>query len=829
MITPGYPSSELHRWTIVLLVCFALMTLPVSGRIRPGARSAVTQVVGSEPGVVVEQASAGGEAAKQGIRPEDILTGWRLGAKKGEINSPFDLRALEREQAPLGSVTIDGRRNGQAVQWILGSGKWLATVRPNFKEPLLSEYQAGLQCIRSNDWNCGIDKWKSCARSAEGFSPGWLGCWVLLHMAESVFIAGRPDEADAYYKQAFQVVDKSAPGVADEVLRVWALSTERSGDIEGGRRLYGDLLERDRKSGKADLTTAADFNAAGVVELDHEDLDKAEDCFSRGYEIRKRVAPGSIAVARSLANLSIIASERGNVTKAEEYGREVVEIEEKLTPDTLEVAATLVNLGVITRDAGSLDKADEYLSRALAIQKKLAPGGGGMAKSLNNLGLVARDRGDLDYAEYCFKESLAIKEKGSDSLDLASTLSSLAVVAMDRGDLSQAERLLRRCLDISEKAAPSSESSASYFTDLGCVVRRQGDLSKAETLLKQALDLHQKLHPESLESAQTLRELGDLRLDRGEIDQAEEYYSHAAEITAKIAPGNLLNAELLGCLASSNAERGHTAEAAQRYEQALGAFESQTAQLGGSEITRSEFRSSLARYYKEYISLLVAGQRPELAFETVERARARTLLETLAEGKFELRRGVDPDLIEQERSIQADLSAKDRIRLSIPKDKRGEQQMIRIEKEINDLLGQYREVEAQIRTRSPKYAALTRPQRLTASEAERLLDSDTIALEYCLAQNKSYLFVVSRNSLKCYDLPSRATIYAAARRVHSSLTSSNDKVIGETNVQKRARKLKAQHEYQDGAQALGDMSLGAAAEQSWPTNRGLVISDGALA
>jgi len=813
----------------VLSIGFALISLPASGGVRPNTRGVVRQVEGSEPGVVVEQASAGGEAEKQGIRPEDILVGWRLGVKKGEINSPFDLRTLEREQAPLGAVTIDGRRNGQVVQWTLGSGKWFASVRPNFKEPLLSQYKAGLQCARSNDWNCGIAKLKTCAQSAEGFSPGWLECWVLLHTAELAFIAGRSDEADVYYKQAFQVADASAPGVAPEVLRVWALSTERLGNVEEARRLYADLMERDRKSGKADLTTAADFNAVGSLEFDHEDLDKAEDYVGRGYEIRKRLAPGSIAVARSLANLSIIASERGNVTKAEEYSRKVLEIEEELTPDTLEVAAILVNLGAITTDAGSLDKADEYLSRALAIQKKLAPGGGGMAKSLNNLGLVARDRGDLDYAEYCFKQSLAIKEKVSDSLDLASTLSSLAVVAMDRGDLSQAERLLRRCLDISEKAAPSSESSASYFTDLGCVVRRQGDLSKAETLLKQALDLHQKLHPESLESAQTLRELGDLRLDRGEIDQAEEYYSHAAEITAKIAPGNLLNAELLGCLASINAERGHTAEAAQRYEQALGAFESQTAQLGGSEITRSEFRSSLARYYKEYISLLVAGQRPELAFETVERARARTLLETLAEGKFELRRGVDPDLIEQERSIQADLSAKDRIRLSIPKDKRGEQRMIRIEKDIKDLLGQYREVEAQIRTRSPKYAALTRPQRLTASEAERLLDSDTIALEYCLAQNKSYLFVVSRNSLKCYDLPSRATIYAAARRVHSSLTSSNDKVIGETNVQKRARKLKAQHEYQDGAQALSDMVLGPAAEQIRASRRIVVISDGALA
>ena len=167
--------------------------------------------------------------------------------------------------------------------------------------------------------------------------------------------------------------------------------------------------------------------------------------------------------------------------------------------------------------------------------------------------------------------------------------------------------------------------------------------------------------------------------------------------------------------------------------------------------------------------------------------------------------------------------------MSIPRDKRGEQRMIRIEKEIKDLLAQYRALEAEIRRRSPKYAALTRPQRLTAGEAERLLDSDTIALEYCLAQDKSYLFVVTGNSVQCYELPNRTTIYAAARRVHSALTAGNGKIMGESNAQMRARKLKAQREYQDAAQALSDMNLGAAAEQIRASKRIVVISDGALA
>src|SRR5207244_3869903 len=80
--------------------------------------------------------------------------------------------------------------------------------------------------------------------------------------------------------------------------------------------------------------------------------------------------------------------------------------------------------------------------------------------------------------------------------------------------------------------------------------------------------------------------------------------------------------------------------------------------------------------------------------------------------------------------------------------------------------------EGQIRIQSPRYAALTQPRPLTLQEVqEQVLDSNTILLEYALGEERSYLWAVTKTSLITRELPSRAVIEAAAKRVYGLLTA----------------------------------------------------------
>jgi hypothetical protein len=83
-------------------------------------------------------------------------------------------------------------------------------------------------------------------------------------------------------------------------------------------------------------------------------------------------------------------------------------------------------------------------------------------------------------------------------------------------------------------------------------------------------------------------------------------------------------------------------------------------------------------------------------------------------------------------------------------------------------------VQSRIRATSPHYAALTHPTPLDLRGLQtRVVDEDTVLLEYALGTRKSFLWMVSKSSMDVFELPSRSEIESAARRVYTLLTARN--------------------------------------------------------
>jgi CHAT domain-containing protein len=81
-------------------------------------------------------------------------------------------------------------------------------------------------------------------------------------------------------------------------------------------------------------------------------------------------------------------------------------------------------------------------------------------------------------------------------------------------------------------------------------------------------------------------------------------------------------------------------------------------------------------------------------------------------------------------------------------------------------------VQAEIRSRSPRYAALSQPQPLSLRAVQQqVLDDDTLLLEYALGDERSYVWVVSNKDYVSYELPARVEIERTARRIHELLTA----------------------------------------------------------
>jgi CHAT domain-containing protein len=78
-------------------------------------------------------------------------------------------------------------------------------------------------------------------------------------------------------------------------------------------------------------------------------------------------------------------------------------------------------------------------------------------------------------------------------------------------------------------------------------------------------------------------------------------------------------------------------------------------------------------------------------------------------------------------------------------------------------------IEIDLRRDNPAYASIAAPEPLAAADIQRLLDPDSILLQYTLGEERSFVLAVTRESIRAVELANRATVDAAARRAYENL------------------------------------------------------------
>src|SRR5262249_33458982 len=169
---------------------------------------------------------------------------------------------------------------------------------------------------------------------------------------------------------------------------------------------------------------------------------------------------------------------------------------------------------------------------------------------------------------------------------------------------------------------------------------------------------------------------------------------------------------------------------------------------------RASYFASVQDLYKLHIDLLMRLHRRQptagfdaAALQTYEQARARSLIDLLAEASADIRQGVDPALFARERSLQQMINAEADKQMRLFGAQHTEESAAAVRRKIDDLLTQLLEIEAELKAHSPRYAALTQPSPLGLKEIQTAVTDDaTLLLEYSLGEERSYLWAVTANS-----------------------------------------------------------------------------------
>jgi len=429
-----------------------------------------------------------------------------------------------------------------------------------------------------------------------------------------------------------------------------------------------------------------------------------------------------------------------------------------------------------------------------------------------------------------YNEALESYRRANDRSREAQTLSGISEVYRLLGETQKALEKFNEALLIAQAIGDRSGRVAT-INNIGVVYRSLGEKQKALEKYNEALPIVRAAGNRSGE-ASTLNNIGEVYLSLGETQKALEKYNEALPLRREVGERNGEATTLLG-IARVEQKRGNLTQARQLIEQAIGLVESLRTNIGSQELRASYF-ASRHEFFESYIDVLMQmhKQNPAEAFDAValavsERARARSLLEFLNEAQADIRQGVDGPLLERERSLQQRLNARAAAQFALLNRKHTPAQAEAAAKEIASITTEYEELRAQIRARSPRYAALTQPQPLNLTEIQQqVLDPDTLLLEYSLGENASYLFVVSQTSITSHPLPKRAEIEATARRVRELLTAPQRRP-GDTEAKYRARIKEAGESYWTQAAELSRMLLGPVASQLGK-KRLAIVADGAL-
>jgi CHAT domain-containing protein/lipoprotein NlpI len=491
-------------------------------------------------------------------------------------------------------------------------------------------------------------------------------------------------------------------------------------------------------------------------------------------------------------------------------------------------AATLYEAGWLYGDIGQYQNALDCYSQALTLYKALG-NHKSIANTLNNTAWIYGDLGENQTALDLYLQAAEAKKKIGETDAVA-----ISNIASSYAHLGQYQRALDMHLQVlALRQGPADKAGrAITLSNIGNSYYHLGDVNRALDFYSQSLELMRQ-DTKKYYTAAVLNHMGVAYRSLGEYDKALSYFNEALELR-NVAGDHRGIATTLADIARLERDRGNLLEARKRIEAALAQVEIVRSKVSSS-LLRSSFFASVQQYRELYIDLLMRLQKEKqeeqlerVAFNASETGRARSLLQLLAEAGTNIHHGIDPSLLEQKRALAETIDAKAQQQTQLLGGKHTEEEAESVRRELSALTTELEQLEGRIRESSPQFAALVQPLPLKLEEIQQnILDRDTLLLEYSLGEERSFVWAVTPDSIKAFELPKRAVIEAAARRVYESITARTLNVPKETLEQRRQRLQVADAEYASASAILSRMILGPIAAEL-KDKRLLIVSDGVL-
>jgi CHAT domain-containing protein len=193
----------------------------------------------------------------------------------------------------------------------------------------------------------------------------------------------------------------------------------------------------------------------------------------------------------------------------------------------------------------------------------------------------------------------------------------------------------------------------------------------------------------------------------------------------------------------------------------------------------------------------------------------------------EIRRNADPKMHEEEKFLRKTINNVETRRSSAVQSK-NKKLADELDKEIFQLFEKYKELQTKLIKSNPQFASLNSPQPLNLQEIQqKVLDDETVLLEYYLGENRSFLFFATNKNLEIFELPSRKVIEDQIRPTLNNLKSRSQIIQGETLKKRNERIQLADQNLNKNLQQANEILLAPLADKI-KNKRLAVVASGVL-
>jgi len=422
---------------------------------------------------------------------------------------------------------------------------------------------------------------------------------------------------------------------------------------------------------------------------------------------------------------------------------ELAVVEGKAGGEPVFLGRALWGMGVVEFRSRSFEKALAALAEAREVfsAARYPVGIGDVA---NWEGDIFRLVGDPERARAKYQDSFTSYSAAGSRVGMGNSLLGQGIIQHNAKEWSKALELYQRAHD-QYYASGWLIGLANVTYWRGVAEQEMGDLDAALSTFERALDFCRKIGDVLGEADITLRR-GEISQHRGDPGKARELYAEAKERYERLGAHDALSLAQFR-LAGLAWKDGRFDDAAAAYEESIRQAELVRSRAGLDTLKRT-FMNKVIDRYEEATLFMLDRKRPERAFTLAEGMKARAFLDQLAEAAVDVSSGVDPDLKFRRDRLEARREqVAERVRRGMST-KAGAAENTRGQEELSEIDRQLDELRRAIRLKNPVYGGIQYPEPVSVREVQNVLWKDELLVEYLLAGDAAYRFVIGRETFE---------------------------------------------------------------------------------